>query len=153
MGKVYHERNVLAAALTPGILSTFQLMNQELASLSNSLTDYLSAKRAEFPRLYFLSDTELQQMLSDNSYRPFIQKLFAGVTMLVDDGTNVVGVIGDGGEQLRLKQGVASAGIAVDRILKNFESTISATIVQNIRDAITDPSTPLDEQCDSIESF
>jgi dynein heavy chain len=54
----------LKSASTSGVLEAFQSCNALLEQVFRSLENYMESKRMSFPRLYFISDNELLDILS-----------------------------------------------------------------------------------------
>ena len=57
--------NVLLATAQEGLLGSFQEANRLLELIQKGLNDYLEKKRLAFARLFFLSNDELLQILSE----------------------------------------------------------------------------------------
>ena len=57
--------NVLLATGAEGLLKSFQEANELLELIQKGLNDYLEKKRLAFARLFFLSNDELLQILSE----------------------------------------------------------------------------------------
>ncbi|OEH79493.1 heavy chain 2 family protein [Cyclospora cayetanensis] len=70
----------------PQIKEELQLMNDDLEDIKKSLDDYLERKRQEFPRFYFVSNTDMLEILGDakdpERVQKHIKKFFQGIRSL-----------------------------------------------------------------------
>lgn len=64
----------LDACLKPGRYETLTRCHAALDMCSHALADYLEAKRKRFPRFYFISASDLVDILSKGKYPPLIQE-------------------------------------------------------------------------------
>nr|CCA26728.1 dynein heavy chain putative [Albugo laibachii Nc14] len=60
---IMKRKNAIEAAQSSQLLSTLQHMQARLDEIQKSLDQYLEAKRAIFPRFYFLSNDDLLETL------------------------------------------------------------------------------------------
>ena len=86
MKEMHDIKNVLDAALTPGMLDNFTDMDTKLEKIQKSLDNYLESKRQQFPRFYFLSSDDLLEILGQAkdplNVQPHLKKCFEGVAKL-----------------------------------------------------------------------
>jgi dynein heavy chain len=77
--------------LIPIIQENSKIMDRTLKSLNG----FLEVKRQAFPRFYFLSNTELLDLLTDSSnFQLFMSKCFQGIyTLTLDKVKNISGMI------------------------------------------------------------
>ncbi|KAL8448863.1 hypothetical protein Emag_003816 [Eimeria magna] len=70
----------------PGIKEELRLMNDDLEDIQKSLDDYLERKRQEFPRFYFVSNSDLLEFLGNakdpEQVQKHIKKCFQGIKTL-----------------------------------------------------------------------
>ncbi|CAF0983043.1 unnamed protein product [Adineta steineri] len=78
--------NALKSATQPGTLELLQTNNLQMEKIQRALEDYLETKRLAFPRLFFLSNEDLLDILSHandaNCVQPHLRKCFANIFYL-----------------------------------------------------------------------
>lgn len=78
--------NVLKSCLREGLLERFQECNKNLDIVQIGLKEYLETKRGSFARFYFLSDSDLLEILSQTkeveNVKPHLRKVFENVADL-----------------------------------------------------------------------
>ncbi|CAF3406660.1 unnamed protein product [Rotaria socialis] len=83
MRKTEQQPNALKATTQPGTLELLQTNNAQMEKIQRALEDYLETKRLAFPRLFFLSNEDLLDILSHskdaNCVQPHLRKCFANV--------------------------------------------------------------------------
>src|SRR5690606_32821066 len=86
MTKMYEEKNVLRATHQEGLLDILNELRDRLEEIQKQLDDYLEVKRQEFSRFYFLSDSDLLEILGQQrdprSVQKHLRNCFAGITEL-----------------------------------------------------------------------
>ncbi|CDJ42177.1 hypothetical protein ETH_00023545 [Eimeria tenella] len=74
------------ACSQPNIKEELRLMNHDLEAIQKSLDDYLERKRQEFPRFYFVSNSDMLEILGDardpEKAQNYIKKCFQGIRSL-----------------------------------------------------------------------
>ena len=86
MGEAKGVPNVVQATNKPGLFDKLENMQQRLTLCEKSLAEYLETKRLAFPRFYFVSSTDLLDILSNGNNPKVIAthlaKLFDNTTDL-----------------------------------------------------------------------
>ena len=76
----------IRAGTQPGLLETFQNNNTLLDQIMKCLEAYLESKRVVFPRMYFLSNDELLEILAQtrnpHAVQPHLRKCFDAINKL-----------------------------------------------------------------------
>uniref|UniRef100_A0A8C8YBW1 Dynein axonemal heavy chain 14 n=1 Tax=Panthera leo TaxID=9689 RepID=A0A8C8YBW1_PANLE len=87
MSKIQNKLDALRITISAGVLETLQNCNLHLEHIMKSLEDYLETKRMIFPRFYFLSNTELLDIIANSrnpeSIQPHLAKCFENIKQLL----------------------------------------------------------------------
>nr|XP_045000110.1 dynein axonemal heavy chain 14 [Jaculus jaculus] len=87
MSRVQNKLDVLPITISSGVIETLQNCNTILEHIKKSLEDYLEIKRMIFPRFYFLSNTELLEVLANSknpeSVQPYLVKCFENIKQVL----------------------------------------------------------------------
>ncbi|KAL8440078.1 hypothetical protein Efla_004062 [Eimeria flavescens] len=125
----------------PGMKVQLRLMNDDLEEIQKSLDDYLERKRQEFPRLYFVSNSDMLEILGDakdpEKIQRHINKLFQGIKSLelVPPGRRgtrcweAEGFISSEGERIRF----ASKPIAVEGGVEQWLTKVMRAMRETLR--------------------
>jgi len=95
MHDVHQNPNIMALAAVPNLRDTINVQMEQLERCTRALNDFLEAKRARFPRFYFLGDDDLLEILGQSQNPTVIEshlkKLFAGIYSVTfsDDGKQI----------------------------------------------------------------
>lgn len=104
MEKTYQSKIVTQVVTVKNIHKNFAKCNKKLDEIQRSLRDYLETKRVAFPRLYFLSDDELLQILSETKVpervQPHLKKTFDGINELVFHDDVIIAMRSKDGEEI-----------------------------------------------------
>ncbi|CAE8740303.1 unnamed protein product, partial [Polarella glacialis] len=131
-----------------GMLDRWVKGNYDLESARRSLEYYLESKREKCSRLYFLSNNELLEVLSQSKdprrVQPFINRLFTGVNELIFKGKIVSSIISPEGEEVHLHHEVGTRDGSVETWLGQLELALFATVRSAIATAVASwsPSGP-----------
>ena len=74
MEKMVHTSQAIQASKTKNFQRQLENLQSELAKCEKALADYLDAKRRQFPRFYFVSSTDLLDILSKGQQPKLVQK-------------------------------------------------------------------------------
>jgi len=136
-------QNCLKACTTQGLLETFQDMDTKLEKIQKSLENYLESKRQQFPRFYFLSSSDLLEILGQArdplNVQPHLKKCFEGIKKLemVLPGDNErkqylsMGINAQDGEQLPFLNPVVTEG-RPEEWLNRIEDAMFATTKKHL---------------------
>ncbi|XP_035728185.1 dynein beta chain, ciliary-like [Vespa mandarinia] len=103
--------NVIEATNKDGLVAALDLLQKELVLCEKALAEYLEAKRLAFPRFYFVSSSDLLDILSNGSQPEIVArhltKLFDSMARLKFDNSNeqttkrVLGIFAKDGEYVK----------------------------------------------------
>ncbi|XP_048480981.1 cytoplasmic dynein 2 heavy chain 1 [Plutella xylostella] len=113
-------------------------ISEQLSACQSALKLYIDEKRSTFPRLYFLSDDDLLELLGqaragaegrEAVMQSHLKKLFPGITgvRLGPDGMSITGLCSQHGETLPLEHPV-DIDCTVEMWLKNLEIEMRSSI-------------------------
>lgn len=115
--------------------------NEKLEEAAKGVRDYLDLKRLSFPRLFFLENSEIREILFESDAAKgrgtVAKKCFPGVERLRLDGSGRVRcVVGCYGERLRLRNSVpasAADGEREEEWLIRLEGEMTSAVRESIR--------------------
>ncbi|TNJ26760.1 Dynein heavy chain [Giardia muris] len=141
-----------AVAAAPGNMapleSSLRRYEQILDSIQKSLDEYLQNKRMSFARLYFLSDEELLDILSQSknphAIQGHIRKIFDAIqsvefTVGQSGGLDITAMLSEEGERVAFTIPIKARG-SVTAWLGNLEQRMRQTINKHCRAAVEDYS-------------
>eukprot|EP00884_Botryococcus_braunii_P021123 jgi/Botrbrau1/7695/Bobra.0159s0133.1 len=145
--------NAIQAASSPGLLEMLKRNNEILERVGKNLEDYLETKRMAFPRFYFLSNDELQEILSQGkapqAVHSHISKCFDNIRRLEfgDEAhsTDILGMYSGEGEYVAFSKPVKARG-SVDAWMFSVEAAMVSSLRKLARSAFQ--SHPTMEQAD-----
>ncbi|XP_054432748.1 dynein axonemal heavy chain 14 [Pteronotus mesoamericanus] len=146
MLKIQNKLDVLRIATSTGVLEILQNCNISLEYVKKSLEDYLEIKRMAFPRLYFLSNAELLDILAKSwnpeSVQPHLVKCFENIKQLLI-GKQEIGppavmmLISAEGEALVLPKKIRIRN-AVEQWLVNVEKSMFDVLKKFVKEGVED---------------
>ncbi|XP_029051229.2 cytoplasmic dynein 2 heavy chain 1 [Osmia bicornis bicornis] len=143
MGEVSRDPRISSLRRLP--LSAFANLKDLLDRCQRSLDEYLEEKRSSYPRLYFLSDEDLLELVSASGrgLETHLPKLYQGVGSIIKDDNGLTGVVSPEGEVLQLSKPVDLRD-PLPRWLSNLEEAMKNALRQSLEkclaDATPDPS-------------
>ncbi|XP_076748967.1 dynein cytoplasmic heavy chain beethoven [Xylocopa sonorina] len=139
MGEVSRDPRVLSLRRLP--ISAFTNLKDLLDRCQKSLDEYLEEKRSFYPRLYFLSDEDLLELVSASGrgLEAHLPKLFQGVGSIIKDDNGLTAVVSPEGEILQLPQPVDLRD-SLPRWLSNLEEGMKAALGRSLESCLADPA-------------
>lgn len=120
------------------ILNNLHDANIKMDQIMKSVQNYLDSKRLDFERFFFLSDTDIQNILfeSDNidKLQLCLQKCFPGIKKLKFDKTcNIYSILGDCNESLQLNTNIIILN-GEQKWLCTLQKVLKDTIYENLQE-------------------
>ncbi|XP_043507557.1 cytoplasmic dynein 2 heavy chain 1 [Frieseomelitta varia] len=137
MGEVARDPRVSSLRRLP--LSAFTNLKDLLDRCQKSLDEYLEEKRSSYPRLYFLSDEDLLELVSASGrgLEAHLSKLYQGVGSIIKDDNGLTAVVSPEGEVLQLSKPVDLRD-PLPRWLSNLEEGMKDALRQSLEKCLMD---------------
>ncbi|XP_024946848.1 cytoplasmic dynein 2 heavy chain 1 isoform X2 [Cephus cinctus] len=135
-------------ARDPGLPSLRRLPLPALINLKDlldrcqrSLDEFLEEKRSSYPRLYFLSDEDLLELVSGSGkgLEAHLPKLYQGVGSVKRENGRLISVISPEGEILKLRSPIDLTE-SLPQWLKHLEQEIRSTLNEKLEKCLSDSS-------------
>lgn len=136
MAEAAKNTNVVACTNKPGLFEHLERLQGMLTKCEKSLAQYLETKRLAFPRFYFVSSSDLLDILS-NGTQPMkvckhLEKLFDNLSnMIFDDNSKIANMmISQQGEEVPFKDKCDCDGQVehwLNRVLEHMQDTVRAS--------------------------
>jgi len=115
------------------VLERFQESNTFLDLVQKQLSDYLETKRIAFPRFFFLSDSELLDILSSTkdprAVQDHLKRCFEGLNKVeFGDDNLIVGLLSEQGEKVPCTKPVDPKGKNVEHWMTDLENEMRQSI-------------------------
>jgi dynein heavy chain, axonemal len=114
-----------------------------LSKVYKNLESYLTMKRTNFSRMYFLSDEELLKILSNTkeprNINDYVKKIFENISLLVfDEDSMITSIESEVGERVALLKKVSPKEYSVEIWMNSVESMMVESIRYYILEAQKD---------------
>ncbi|KAI4495703.1 hypothetical protein M0802_008538 [Mischocyttarus mexicanus] len=139
MGEVSRDSRVSSIRRLP--LPALINLKDLLDRCQRSLDEFLEERRSSFPRLYFLSDEDLLELVSGSgkALESHLPKLYQGIGSVIRNDNNLTAVVSPEGETLKLLETIDTSE-PLPRWLNNLEKGMRNTLRQSLDKCLTDSS-------------
>ncbi|XP_031838829.2 dynein cytoplasmic heavy chain beethoven isoform X1 [Nomia melanderi] len=137
IGEVSRDSRISSLRRLP--LSTFTNLKDLLDRCQRSLDEYLEEKRSSYPRLYFLSDEDLLELVSAHGrgLEAHLPKLYQGIGSIIKGDNGLTAVVSPEGEILQLP-GPVDLREPLPRWLSNLEDGMKTTLRHSLEKCLAD---------------
>ncbi|KAL6266424.1 hypothetical protein P5V15_003274 [Pogonomyrmex californicus] len=110
-----------------------------------SLDEFLEEKRAAYPRLYFLSDQDLLELVSGSgkALEAHLPKLYHGIGSIIKENNTLTAITSPEGEILKLPEAIdltESLPRWLDNLEKGMRNSLRQSLEKCLNDSTPDPS-------------
>lgn len=134
--------NIVVATHLPGLGDRLERLKDELALCEKALADYLDTKRLAFPRFYFISPTDLLDILANGTepikVMPHLSKLFDSIASLElkPNSKTAITMKAKDGEVVKLSRDCSLEG-KVEVWLNRVLDEMRATLLYNLHQCVS----------------
>ncbi|XP_020293197.1 cytoplasmic dynein 2 heavy chain 1 [Pseudomyrmex gracilis] len=126
-------------------LSALTNLKDLLDRCQKSLDEFLEEKRTAYPRLYFLSDEDLLELISGSTrgLEAHLPKLYHGLGSVVRENNTLTAIVSPEGEVLRLPEAVELAEPLpqwLDNLERGMKNALRQSLDKCLNDSTPDPS-------------
>ncbi|XP_014611048.1 PREDICTED: cytoplasmic dynein 2 heavy chain 1 [Polistes canadensis] len=139
MGEVSRDSRVSSIRRLP--LPALINLKDLLDRCQRSLDEFLEERRSSYPRLYFLSDEDLLELVSGSgkALESHLPKLYQGIGSVIKNDNSLTAVVSPEGEILKLLEAIDTSE-PLPRWLNNLEKGMRNTLRQSLDKCLTDSS-------------
>ncbi|CAO1623252.1 unnamed protein product [Jaminaea pallidilutea] len=155
MRKVNKSPFVFDVVAIPGILRTLERQADLLGKIQKALGEFLERQRAATPRLYFLGDGDLLQLIGSKDIANIsssLSKMFGGIATIETDGGaagTLTAMISREGERVQLKKPITLSDAKVNEWLTQLEQEMRSTLASLLQEALAELK-PMYAQSDAL---
>ncbi|KAL5106320.1 hypothetical protein TcWFU_007241 [Taenia crassiceps] len=134
--------NIIEVTHLPGVSGRLESLKERLSLCEKALADYLDTKRLAFPRFYFISPTDLLDILANGNepikVMPHLSKLFDSIASvdLKSTAKTATSMKAKDGEVVRLARECSLDG-KVEVWLNQLLEEMRATLLQNLHQCVS----------------
>lgn len=137
---VENESNIVQVTNRAGLLTKLEQLQAMLILCEKALNDYLETKRLAFPRFYFISSSDLLDILSNGNQPELVcnhlTKLYDSLAKLTLSGTTASAMISKEKESITFRQKCDCSGQVenwLNRVTDAMKMTLHAQFVQAVQ--------------------
>ncbi|PWN18755.1 cytoplasmic dynein heavy chain 1 [Microstroma glucosiphilum] len=154
MRKVSKSPFVFDVIVIPGILRTLERQADLLTKIQKALGEFLERQRAMTPRLYFLGDGDLLQLIGNKDLANIsssLSKMFGGIATIETDasGSEMTAMVSREGEKVELNKSINLSNAKVNDWLAQLETQMKSTLASRLNEALLELR-PLYTQADVL---
>lgn len=134
LATVENESNIVAVCNRPGLLEKLEQLQEMLTMCEKALNDYLETKRLAFPRFYFISSSDLLDILSNGNQPDLVcrhlTKLYDSLANMTLSGTTASEMISKEKEIIPFKNKCDCSGQVenwLNRVTESMKTTLHAS--------------------------
>ncbi len=152
---------IVQSAANANVLPMLVKNNADLDKIQKQLEEYLEAKRAAFPRFYFLANEELLQILAQardpEAVQPHLRKCYENIQRLqfgdAPNSVEIVGMVSAESEVVKFPQSVLFSVNSTEAWLNDVETIMRKTVRLEIKRALVAYPASRDGQVDRAAWF
>lgn len=154
MRKVNKSPFVFDVIAIPGVLRTLERQADLLNKIQKALGEFLERQRAMTPRLYFLGDGDLLQLIGNKDLANIsssLSKMFGGIATIETDevGQDLLVIVSREGERVALNKSIPIGNVKVNEWLSQLETEMKSTLASMLQTALAELR-PLYTQADTL---
>ncbi|KAF2488243.1 dynein heavy chain, N-terminal region 2-domain-containing protein [Neohortaea acidophila] len=156
--KVYRSPQVLEVLNIPDVQRQLERLADLLNKIQKALGEYLEKERVAFPRFYFVGDEDLLEIIGNSNdtlrIAKHLGKMFAGISGLVMEESNILGLRSKEGEQCMLRRPISLTDTPkINDWLKALEVGMRETLSDLLVEAVHDLDGIADDDDAAFEEY
>jgi len=134
---ISESKSVLNLEDKKGIFEVFRISKVRLEEIGKEIEKFIKNKRNSYPSLYFLSNDELFDFLSDENFgEKDLGKFFNNVEKYEKDGNLIKGIISRSGEKLEFSEPLDPKNLPLDQFFCVLSKAINTSIHNQLKNSV-----------------